>query len=398
MSDISLIMSPPSSVMFMFSIVAYFSVGVLNCSRNYDLGGMKINVSPQECRYCCVSSGVSIDVDGVNSLISSAVKHKIEVLKLLVHVKPLFVLPNFCSASDTLNKLVLEPHCVLDVASGIYFSSLKTLKLSCVTFANEKSVQQLFSGCPVLQKLSLCNCNWCNIKQISITTPTLKILTIFSGLSVYMNSTVKIDAVNLLYFSYTGYSMVDFVLVNLASIVDARVDCFYPLFGHTIGTPVSKLLGGLGSIKSLRLSNDTLQCLLLAKYTRHLLPMFNNLTHLHVDLGASEFTSEALMNILQKTPKLEVLHIPLICLDAQDWILNSVPCCFKYSLKLFCISHFRGRVAEVQLLKFFLENAAVLGEIWIFCSKTLSVNLKKQAEVSNQLQPVCPGTCVIKFQ
>ncbi|XP_057459195.1 F-box/LRR-repeat protein At4g14096-like [Lotus japonicus] len=215
-------------------------------------------------KLCVTASGVSIDVDRVNSLISSAVKHKIEVLKLLVHVKPLFVLPNFCSASDTLNKLVLEPHCVLDVASGIYFPSLKTLKLSRVTFANEKSVQQLFSGCPVLQKLSLCNCNWCNIKQISITTPTLKILTIFSGLSVYMNSTVKIDAGNLLYFSYTGYSMVDFVLVNLASIVDARVDCFYPLFGHTIGTPVPKLLGGLGSIKSLKLSNDTLQACLTA--------------------------------------------------------------------------------------------------------------------------------------
>ncbi|XP_057457949.1 uncharacterized protein LOC130748721 [Lotus japonicus] len=130
--------------------------------------------------------------------------------------------------------------------------------------------------------------------------------------------------------------------------------------------------------------------------------MFNNLTHLNVDLGYCMFTDEAVMNILQKTPKLEVLNIPMgfdpeTCLDGEHWILNSVPSCFKYSLKLFSISHFRGVEAEIQLLKFLLENATVLAEIRIFCSKILSADLKKQAEISNQLQPVGLGSCVIKF-
>ena len=75
-------------------------------------------------------------------------------------------------------------------------------------------------------------------------------------------------------------------------------------------------------------------------------------------------------------------------MDGEDWILNSVPCCFKNSLKLFSISVFDGSEAEIQLLKFLLENAKVLGEIQIMCTETLSTDLKKQAEISNPLQPI----------
>ncbi|XP_057444820.1 FBD-associated F-box protein At5g38590-like [Lotus japonicus] len=161
-----------------------------------------------------MSFGVAIDEDRVNSLISAVVKHKIEELKLSLLVNQ-FVLPNCFSAFESLTELHLELGCVLDVPSGIRFPSLKTFKLSRVTFANDKSVQQLFSGCLVLQELTLFNCNWSKIEQTSITTPALKILTIFSGLRVnMMRSTVRIDAVNLLYFSCTGYILVNFLLVN----------------------------------------------------------------------------------------------------------------------------------------------------------------------------------------
>ncbi|XP_057439838.1 F-box/LRR-repeat protein At4g14103-like [Lotus japonicus] len=340
--------------------------------------------------------GFSIDADKVNSLISTAMKHNIEELKLFLPVRPPFNLSNCFSASKSLNKLVLHLGCVLDVSRGIHFPSLKTLKLSFVTFANEKSAQQLFSGCPVLQKLSLCNCSWDNIEQINIKFPTLKTLTISGACSSrghLLNSTVTIDVANLLYFSYKSHVTIELVFVNLDSIVDAHIDVPAP------SESLIKLLSGLGNIKSLRLSNDMVECF---SYDFHLLPMFNNLTHLNVDLGNFMFTEEAIMDILQKTPKLEVLNIPMgfypdICLDGEDWILNSVPSCFKNSLKLFSISNFDGGEAEIQLLKFLLENATVLSEIRIFCSKILSADLKKQAEISNQLQPVGLGSCVIKL-
>ncbi|XP_057452370.1 F-box/LRR-repeat protein At4g14103-like [Lotus japonicus] len=311
---------------------------------------------------CAMLHGFSIDANKVNSLISAAMKHNIEELKLFLPVRPLFNLSNCFSASKSLNKLVLHLGCVLDVSSDIHFPSLKTLKLSFVTFANEKSALQLFSGCPVLQKLSLCNCNWDNIEQINIKFPTLKTLTISGACSCrghLLNFTVTIDVANLLSFSYKSHVTIELVFVNLASIVDAHIDV-------PPSESLIKLLSGLGSIKSLRLSNDMLECF---SNAFHLLPMFNNLTHLNVDLG--------------------YWISPDICLDGEDWILNSVPSCFKYSLKLFSISNFDGGEAEIQLLKFLLENATVLAEIRIFCSKTLSADLKKQAEIGNQLQLAC---------
>ncbi|KAJ1382837.1 Leucine-rich repeat domain superfamily [Sesbania bispinosa] len=168
--------------------------------------------------------------------------------------------------------------------------------------------------------------------------------------------------------SLTTYLTVEFVLVNLTSTVNAHVDvvCFNPSLAPDPVLRAYKLLSGLGSVKSLTLSNDTLECLSYAKDNFHLIPSFYKLTHLDVLWGTFSPTSEALMDILQKMPKLEILDIPQgfdqdICLNGEDWILNSVPYCFKSCLKLFCISNFEG------------------------------ADLKKQAEIINKLQPCRPG-------
>ncbi|XP_057452365.1 F-box/LRR-repeat protein At4g14096-like [Lotus japonicus] len=205
---------------------------------------------------------------------------------------------------------------------------------------------------------------------------SLKTLTVYYDLfgpDAMLTCTIKIDAVNLVTFSITSYLTVQFVLVNLDSLVDAHVDfvSFDPFLQQIAGPCTINLLRGFGNMKTLRLSNDTVECLSYAKTTLHLLPMFNNLTYLDVDLGATESTHEALMDILQKMPKLETLYIPTgfhpdVCMNGKGWILNSVPCCFKSCLKLFCISDFDGGVAEMELLKFVLKNATVLGEIQLF--------------------------------
>lgn len=85
-------------------------------------------------------------------------------------------------------------------------------------------------------------------------------------------------------------------------------------------------------------------------------------------------------------------------MNGEGWILNSVPCCFKSCLKLFCISDFDGGAAEMELLKFVLKNATVLGEIQLFCSYSLLADLEKQAEICNELRPVGKGSCVITFK
>ncbi|WJX44677.1 hypothetical protein P8452_31626 [Trifolium repens] len=86
-----------------------------------------------------------------------------------------------------------------------------------------------------------------------------------------------------------------------------------------------------GRVKSLTLSNFTLQCLNYAKDTFCLLPSFHNLTHLDVFLASTFLTSEVLADILHKTPKLKVLHISkgyyLFFFDVEGWTTNSLPYC-----------------------------------------------------------------------
>ncbi|KAI9117619.1 hypothetical protein K1719_011785 [Acacia pycnantha] len=157
------------------------------------------------------------------------------------------------------------------------------------------------------------------------------------------------------------------------------------------------------------------KCLVLSKYALSTLshaenllsrlPTFHNLTHLGVDREMYDFTGEALMDILEKSPKLEVLDIvdgfdPDFCSDGEVWTLRPVPHCIKYSLKLVRITDFWGRVAEMQFLIFMLKNATILRRMKIFCGESLSADLKKQGEINNQLQVTRKGlpSCAIEFR
>ncbi|GAU44449.1 hypothetical protein TSUD_93030 [Trifolium subterraneum] len=163
---------------------------------------------------------------------------------------------------------------------------------------------------------------------------------------------------------------------------------------------VIELLRGLSSVKSLKIWNNTLECLSHAKDTLHLLPSFHNLTHLYVLSGSPESTNGVLLDILRKTPKLEVLTIPGVVLnypDGEDLILNSVPYCFKSSLNRLSILHFYGHEYEIQFVTFILNNSPYLGEIEIHCSRHFSADTEKLTDVWNQLEDVGLERCVIEF-
>ncbi|GAU44448.1 hypothetical protein TSUD_93020 [Trifolium subterraneum] len=226
----------------------------------------------------------------------------------------------------------------LHIPSGICFPSLKKLDVSDVIFANENSVQQLFSGCPVLQELELYNCDWKNIQQINVAISTLRMLRI---------RFVKIDAVNLISLCCTCNSTIEFIPVNLTSLVAAYIDLgyHYPYSEPYAARCLIKLLRGLGSVKSLKIYNNTLECLSHAKGTLHLIPSFHNLTHLYVYSSSPESTNGVLLDILRKTPNLEVLTIPGV----------------------------------------------------IHCSRHFSSAMEKLTDVCNQLEDVGLERCVIKF-
>lgn len=344
-----------------------------------------------------------VDAGKVSSMLSSALMHDVHDLTLnLESENSRFVLPNSFSASRSLTKLDIVFGFLDSVPDGICFPSLKILSFAHVAFTNEKSAQRLFSGCPVLQDLSFEKCYWVNI-NISVAIPTLKKLDIFfRSSSLDRNSCMfKIDAVNLLSLSYKSNPTINCFLVNSTSIVDANIDLgFFCVQNNELHVAVFaiELFSRLGSVESLRLSDQTIQCLNYAKSALHLLPSFKNLTRLEVHFD--DPSCEVLADILRKSPKLEFLHIyggSYLSLDSEDWTSDSLPCCFKSSLKSCDISDFRGDEAEIRLVKFLLENVTLLREMNIYCTGYLSKKSKKLADVRNQLQALGMGSCVINL-
>ncbi|XP_058730470.1 F-box/LRR-repeat protein At4g14103-like isoform X3 [Vicia villosa] len=345
-----------------------------------------------------------VDTEKVSSLVSSAAKHRLQYLELsLGDQSDKFMLPHSFSAFESLNELHLELMFTLHIPSGVCFPKLEKLVVLNVTFLNESSVQQLFSGCPVLQELDLYNCYWKNLNHISVAISTLRRLEIdFDLFSVDYDHdmTLTIDAVNLLSLSCICNPPIEFIPVNLTSIVDAFIDlgCEDPPNEPYAAQCAFDLLSGVSSVKSLRLYNNTLECLYHSKDTIHLLPIFHNLTILEVFSGNPENPNEVLMDILQKTPKLEVLEIPGVVLNYLDGdYLNSVPCCFKSSLSRLCLLNFYGNEYEIQFLTFILQNAPYLVEIKIHCSRQLFADTEKLTNVCNQLEDVGLESCFIKF-
>ncbi len=192
-----------------------------------------------------------------------AVKHNVQELDLSLPFRKAILLPRSLFTSKSLSTLKLTMECVLKVPSSICFSGLAILHLSHVTFLDDQSCQQLFSGCPVLQELVLYSCGWKNIKSITISIPTLRKLTIQdcpSGPDDLLDSEIKIYATDLISLRCQTYLTVDFSFCNLSSLVYAFVDVTN--WGSSLSRAASravKLLAGVQGVKSLRISNETLR-------------------------------------------------------------------------------------------------------------------------------------------
>jgi hypothetical protein len=224
---------------------------------------------------------VALDAHKITFLVTSLLRLKIIDLEFYIrdqkYLHTSCVLPCGFSASYSLRKLWLNlGGYTLYIPNGIQFPNLKTLYLSYATFANDESVEEFFAaGCPLLEELTLNNCYWLYIKQITIAISTLRILTI-SFDPYCLNCvdcekfSVKIDAVNLLSLTCTSDPTIPFVIVNPPT---SMLDAYIAFSLHLPFTPfnywtylkdaeyvshcAAVLLSGLATVKSLTLSNGT---------------------------------------------------------------------------------------------------------------------------------------------
>lgn len=211
-----------------------------------------------------LSCRVCFSASRVHAWVSAAVMHDVEELDLCFFVDKPFMLPLCVFHSKSLTVLKLEMNCELELPNSISFPSLKTLDLCLVTFVDDESVEKLFSNCPLLQELSILDCEWANLMNVTISIPTLKSLTIDDlpcyGTFDVNGCRIKIDAENLTQLSYTGYMCNELIPCYVPSLVKAHIH-IPNLFEDQkeFVTRTAKLLGGLQHVHSLRLSTRTIK-------------------------------------------------------------------------------------------------------------------------------------------
>lgn len=356
-----------------------------------------------------LSCRVCFDASRIHAWVSAAMKHKAQELDLCLFVETPFALPPKVFVSEFLTVVKIAMNCVLELPTCISFPQLKTLHLALVTFLDDDSTQKLLSSCPVLQDLSILDCEWMNLKHIVVSIPTLTSLTMddlpyFGSADELNGCEIKIEAANLAFFKYNGCLLNEIVLSNLPSLVDAYV--YVAILGERqqeIANRAVKVLRGLHSVKSMRMSTGAIESLFLTDNVPHCLPTFQNLTSLELSMRINKHSIPKVLNFLQFTPNLESLVFfegskPCVCLE-EDWILKPAPNCFMSCLKSVKLNNFHGNDEEMCMLKYILKNALVLEGLNVLCLKSPSGDSKKQKEVIDQLDmlPRASTSCVIMF-
>ncbi|KAF3956375.1 hypothetical protein CMV_018489 [Castanea mollissima] len=341
---------------------------------------------------------------------------------------------------------------------------VQILTLIRIVFPDDHSAQKLFKVCSILEELYLIFCSWENVKAVCISSPKIQKLYIQEKDTSYCTDTDDEDGENnsvdqnndsdnesdniddqnspvylnddiddvhssdeqsddaddqcdsdgcqfavfgtsLKYFSYMGDFVHDCHIQDSSSIVEAHLQAYNG--DRKIGYRALKLLRGLSNAKSLKLDDNAVESLADADELLDHLPMFYNLTHIHIDWVVLIYKQqrEALLTILRKSPclsslKFEGLSFKFCYSGTYDWTLDPVPGCFLTHLKTIEISMFNGSEIELLAVKILLKSATVLEKMvisfnpWEFEDTD---GLKKQQEVQEQILsfPRGSSSCLI---
>ncbi|KAM7507823.1 hypothetical protein LguiA_018276 [Lonicera macranthoides] len=343
------------------------------------------------------------DISRVSKWISSAIRRRVQELCLSSHVRSSF-LPHCLLNCKSLTTLKLEMDCILQVPNSICLPNLRILCLSFVIFFDDNSFENLFSGCPVLQELSLMECVWKNIKRVAIFVPTLHTLAIDYYMygndpEDFLDCEIKIYAERATYFDCSGNLTINIMLCNFSLLDDASISILpLNLRQQEVGVRGFNLFEGVRNVRSLSIYHETLEPLSI--YPLHdWLPVFENLTYLELDHMEFDYcASKALKIFLEFSPNLTSLVFGAnmnLEFNVEDWISAQVPQCLKSRLKNFSVKYFCGNELEMRLLGFFLKNARILEKMKIYCGE----NLNKD-EVMNHLYgfPKESANCVIHVE
>ncbi|EOA25385.1 hypothetical protein CARUB_v10018716mg [Capsella rubella] len=315
----------------------------------------------------------SLDFDSdTYNLVSDCVRNVLNrgvlFLELDVNVEEGYALPSEVFTCKKVVKLRLGSGFVIEnIPKEALFPSLKDLLLDRVIFNDTNgdcAFTKLVSACPVLEELVIYrnkNDDWKWSRVVS--SQILKRLTIRCEESGYYEGCsyepISFDTPSLEYFEYCDVIRDEYPVVNLNSLVKAKLEL--PFFMGGDDYDASNLMKGMKNVQILSLgAAETMQVI----WTfREAVPVFENLYDLSLSTE-EDFCWDALPILLDKSPNLKTLTIEALHYTSEcNGDVNSVCKCLKgYSfllsshIEVLKITQFEGNIREMVQVMHVLEK------------------------------------------
>ncbi|KAL1201778.1 F-box/LRR-repeat protein [Cardamine amara subsp. amara] len=336
--------------------------------------------------------------------------------------------------SNTLVKLTISGEYGLE-AERVFFPALKSLSLLSVEFGHD-NYSRIIDGCPVLEELYIRDGDYLHPAPscgTDVESASIKRLVVFTNLPNHKDEHRRIiffQAPSLVYLDYSSYVSIQYELVDLDLLVEARLalrlwdyydfsdddddndndGCYFHgyepkkprIFGDVTG-----LVAGITNITTLHLSLDTLEAF---HFCCKSMPVFNNLLNLSIESDKDKGW-QVMPLLLKSCPNLQTLLIKGLvhrvtnkCGDACACIPKNpcqkkkkrkivkkkeVCCLWTCQVQVLEISEYGGSFQELQQMRHFLGNLACLETVKIGVdndndSKLVRANLKALPRLSSK--------------
>ncbi|KAH7660874.1 RNI-like protein [Dioscorea alata] len=228
-------------------------------------------------------------------------------------------------------------------------------------------------SCPFLQKLDLRQCNELRSVRVCKDGLKLKSMVMVDCLRAYQ---VEISAPELLSFCFNGEFLRRYLFRNLAALEDVVLSSAGRDIGGCI-TDWMKIVPCLTNVKLLTLCSRAIQCIVVSKIS--IPTVFNNLKELRMEMELmTETNLSDIYDFFRKChcPNLDQVSIELPNSCSRDPSLKiflkvsaEKPMdCELGKLKTVKMKSFKGHKNEMELVRFFLDMAPELENMFLFAA------------------------------
>ncbi|ESQ43138.1 hypothetical protein EUTSA_v10015300mg, partial [Eutrema salsugineum] len=311
------------------------------------------------------------DISYLKSWINAAVERKIQHIDVLCPaVNYHYEMPLSLYTCKTLVLLKLQ-WVILADAEVFSLPCLKTMHLDFLIYHNEATFEKLVSCCPVLEELKISVARN-DSEVIRVHSRSLKRLTFIRLAASYQFDSVfgaVIDA-PLLRFLSVFDNVSKIVVNNLDSCAKLDISLNFDVMPFNEASVLAwrsrirSFLPGISRVREMAIDADTFK--VIHDYSKlEPLPQFRYMSRLCASLCVSDL--ECLPTFLESFPNLKSFtlrlkdHEEMPSEEMNQISYSSVPACLLSSLEfVHFLSPISGYAAEMKLVRYFLENSALL--------------------------------------